>query len=151
MIGQRDLERGINCFRAGIAEENMVEIAGSQWRYGSPARKPWVRELERRRVVERRRFALDGDKSARGCARHCAPGACRAIDELAPVAGAIMHILGADDEPRPFLECAVGRERHPVGFEVIGDRRRCQSHVMPRFLRAAVDGCFDHCIIPFRP
>ena len=54
---------------------------------------------------------------------------------LRPSLVRVMHILGADDEPRPFLECAVGRERHPVGFEVIGDRRRCQSHVMPRFLR----------------
>jgi hypothetical protein len=31
-----------------------------------------------------------------------------------------MHILGADDDPRPLLEGPVCGERHPVGFEVVG-------------------------------
>src|SRR6476660_1021343 len=105
----------------------MVEVAGSQC--GDTARQLeglGVRELERRRVVERRRFALDRDNDLLTVVPGIgAPEARRAIDELAPVAGAVMHILGADNEPRPFLECAIGRERHPVGFEVIGDSDFC--------------------------
>ena len=153
MIGQRDLERGINCFGAGIAEENMVEIAGSQC--GDTARQLeglGVRELERRRVVERRRFALDGDNDLLAVVPGIgAPEARRAIDELAPVAGAVMHILGADDEPRPFLECAIGRERHPVGFEVIGDSDfcLCLCHGLSPLVRRHARPCAGHPRLPY--
>ena len=122
VIGERDLERGVDRFRAGIAEEDVVEIAGRQ--RGDAARqleRLRMGELKGRRVVERRRFFLDRrDDRLAVMAGIRAPQPGRAVDELAPVAGDVMHVLGADDDPRPLLEGAVGRERHPIGFEVVG-------------------------------
>src|SRR3982750_865064 len=40
VIGERNLERGVDCLRAGIAKEHVIEVAGRQ--RGHPAR-----ELER--------------------------------------------------------------------------------------------------------
>ena len=53
MIGERDLERGVDRFRAGIAEEHAVEIGWRQRR--DPAcqlERFGVGELERRRIIE---------------------------------------------------------------------------------------------------
>src|SRR6202023_3149125 len=58
MIGERDLERGVDRFRAGIAKEYTVEIAGRQRR--DPAcqfERFRVGKLERRRVIEFRGLA----------------------------------------------------------------------------------------------
>ena len=42
VIGERDLQRGVDRLRAGIAEEHMVEIAGRQrGDRGSQVRRPW--------------------------------------------------------------------------------------------------------------
>src|SRR5947209_13235148 len=53
MIGKRDLERGVDRLRAGIAEEHVIEIAGRQ-RRDTARQLESIRmgELERRRVVE---------------------------------------------------------------------------------------------------
>ena len=82
---QRDLERGVDRLRAGIAEEHMIEIAGRQ--RGDAARqleRLRVRELERRRVVELGRLALDRrhDRVA-VMAGIGAPQAGGAVDQLA--------------------------------------------------------------------
>ena len=123
VIGERDLERGVDRLRAGIAEEHVVEIAGRQ--RGDAARQLEglrVRELEGRRVVELARLGLDRfhDRIAI-MARIGAPETGGAVDQLAPVRGEIVHVLGAGDEARPRLEGAVGRERHPEGFEIVGN------------------------------
>ena len=58
MKGERDLERGVDRFRAGIAEEHVVEVAGRE--RGDAARqleRLRMRELEGRRVVELGRLA----------------------------------------------------------------------------------------------
>ena len=133
VIGERDLERGVDGFRAGIAEENVVEIAGRQ--RGDAARqfeRLGMGKLKSRRVIECCRFLLDRRNNRFAVmAGIRAPEPGRAVEELAPVAGDVMHVLGADDDPRPLLEGAVGRERHPIGFEVVGDRRCCQGHLEP--------------------
>ncbi len=87
VIGERDLERGVDRFRTGIAEEHMVEIAGRERR--DPARqleRLGMAELEGRRVVERRCFALDRrDDRARGCGRHwCTTGPAAPSISLRP-------------------------------------------------------------------
>src|SRR6476660_10298806 len=89
-------------------------------------------ELESRRIVERRGFLLDRrhDRFAI-MAGIGAPEACRAVDQFAPVAGDIVHVLGADDQARALLEGPVGRERHPIGFEVVGNRDFCLCHDLP--------------------
>ena len=54
VIGERDLERGVGRFRAGIAEEHVVEPGGRQ--IGDAAGElEGLRnaELERRRVIQR--------------------------------------------------------------------------------------------------
>ncbi len=123
VIGERDLERGVDRLRAGIAEEHVIEIAGRE--RGDAARqfeRLGMRELEGRRVVEFGRLALDRrDDRIAVMAGIGAPQAGGAVDQLAAVRGEVVHVLGAGDEPRARLERAVGRERHPIGLEIVGD------------------------------
>ena len=72
VISERDLERGVDRFRARIAEEHAVEIARRQRR--DPARQFegfGVGEVERRRIVEFGRLPRDrGDDRDRDCGRY---------------------------------------------------------------------------------
>ena len=124
VIGERNFQRGVDRLRAGIAEEDMIKIAGSERRDARSELEGFrMRELKRRRVVELGRLALDRrhDRIA-VMAGVRAPEAGGAVDQLAPVRREVMHVLGAGDQARPRLEGAVGRERHPIGLEVVGDR-----------------------------
>ena len=59
-IGERDFQRGVGGFRAGIAEEHMIEIAGRE--RGDPAGQlegARMAELECRREIELGRLRLD--------------------------------------------------------------------------------------------
>ncbi len=121
VVGERDLERGVDRLGAGIAEEHVVEIAGRERR--DPARQLeglGMGELERRGVVEFRRLALDrrhdGIAVVAGIA---APHAGGGIDHGAAVVGVIVHVLRPRDQPRRLLEGAVGRERDPERFEIV--------------------------------
>ena len=61
MIGERDLERGIDRLRTGIAEEHVIEIAGRQRRDAAGEFESLgMAELEGRREVEFGRLFLDG-------------------------------------------------------------------------------------------
>ena len=126
MEGERDLERGVDRLRAGIAEEHVIEIARRE--RGDAARqleRLGVRKLEGRRVVEFGRLGLDRlDDRVAVMAGIGAPQAGRAVDELAPVRREIVHVLGARDQARARLERPVGRERHPIGLEIVGDDRK---------------------------
>jgi len=126
VIGERDLERGVDRLRAGIAEEHVVEVAGRE--RGHPAReleRLGMGELEGRRVVERGCFRLDRRHDRIAIVPGIgAPHAGGAVEHGAPVGGVVMHVLGARDEPRRGLERPVGRERKPIGFEVVGDGGR---------------------------
>src|SRR5262245_66211320 len=60
VIGERDLERGVDRLRAGIAEEHVIEVAGSVRGYSARAlERLGMGELERRRVVELGRLGAD--------------------------------------------------------------------------------------------
>src|SRR5262249_5333518 len=134
VIGERDLERGVHRLRARIAEEHVVEVAGRE--RGNPAReleRLGMGELKGRRVVERGRFRLDRrDDGVAIVPGIGAPHAGGAVEDGAPVGGVVMHVLGARDQPRRGLERAIGRERKPIGFEVVGDGGRplcwCRWH-----------------------
>src|SRR5262249_55414871 len=80
-------------------------------------------ELKRRRIVELGRLRPDRlDDRVAVMPRIGAPHAGGAVEQRAPFGGVIMHVLGARDQPRRLLEGAVGRERHPIGRKVVGDR-----------------------------
>jgi hypothetical protein len=125
VIGERDLERGVDRLRAGIGEEHVVETCGRERR--DPARqleRLRMSELKCRRVVELGRLRADRrDDGIAIVPGVGAPKARSAVEHGAAVGRVVMHVLGARDQPRRRLERAVGRERQPVGFEVVGDRR----------------------------
>ena len=88
VIGERDLERGVDRFRAGIAEEHVVEIAGRQ--RGDAARQ-FERladgQTERPARSRARGFFLDRrDDRLAVMAGIRAPEPGRAVEELAAVA-----------------------------------------------------------------
>ncbi len=125
VIGERDLQRGVDGFGAGIGEEDVVEAlrrdrreARRQLEHGRMA------HLEGRRVVELHQLAVHrlGDLRP-GVAGIDAPEAGRAVDHLPAVMAPIVHALGAHEEARRLLELPVGRERHPERFEVVGGDR----------------------------
>src|SRR4029079_14790552 len=109
---------------------HVIEVPGRQ--RGDPVGKFegfWMAELESRGVIKRCCFALDGrDNRLASVTGMGAPQAGRAVEQLAAVAGDVMHVLGADDEPWPFFEGPVCRERHPIGFEVVWNRDFCLCH-----------------------
>ena len=122
VIGERDFERGIDRFGAGVAEEGVVERARRQRR--EPARELeglGVRELERRRVIELGGLAGDrGDDLLAAVPGIAAPQARGAVEHGAALDRVVVHALGARDQPRRLLEGAVGRERNPERFEIVG-------------------------------
>ncbi len=122
LIGERDLEAGIDRLRAGVGEEDMVD-AGRH--VGDQARRQLedlgMAHLEGRRVVEL--FHLVGDRLddlRAAVAGIDAPQAGGAVQHLVAVAGAVIHALRADQHARRLLELPVGSERHPEGFEIVG-------------------------------
>ena len=118
VIGERDLERGVDRLRAGIAEEHMIEVFRRQRR--DPARqleRLRMRELERRRVVELGRLGADRrDDRIAVVSGIGAPQSGGAVEHRAAVGRVVVHVLGARDQPRRGLERAVGREREPIGL-----------------------------------
>ncbi len=123
VVGKRDLERGVDRLRARIAEEHVIELAG---REGGDAACQLERlgmgELEGGRVVERGRLGADrGNDGIAIVPRVGAPHSGGAIEHGAAFRGVVMHVLGAGDEARRRLERPIGRERNPIGFEVVGD------------------------------
>ncbi len=146
LIGERDLERGVDRLRAGIAEEHVVEVAGRERRDAvRELERLRMGELERRRIVELAGLALDRrDDRVAVVAGIAAPQAGGRVDHLAAVGGDVVHVLGARDQARRLLEGPVRRERHPEGFEIIGSdarRARCQSH--DHSLAAEGCGCYQ--------
>ena len=125
-IGERDLERGVDRLRAGIAEEHPVEVAGRERRDAARQLEGLRhRELEGRRVVDLGRLLLDRlDDRIAIVPGIGAPHAGGAVEHGAAVRRVVVHVLGAHDQARRLLEGAVGRERNPVGFEVVGDGGR---------------------------
>ncbi len=122
MIGEGDLERGIDSLRAGIGEEHVVEIAGQQRRDpGGELEGLGMAHLEGRRIVHLGGLTLDRrDDLGMAVPGVAAPQAGGAIEDAPPVGGGVMQPLGADEQARLRLELPVGGERHPVRLEVVG-------------------------------
>jgi hypothetical protein len=117
VIGERNLERGIDRLGARVAEEDAVEIARRKLGQARGQRKGrGVRRLEGRGIVEPPRLTADrlNDRfpAMTGVA---APQPRHGIDQLAPVRGVVVHALGAIDEARTPLESTVGGEGKPIG------------------------------------
>ena len=121
VIGDRHLEGGVDRFRSGIGEEDMVEIRAQQI---GEARGEFedrgMAHLEGRRVVEAADLiAHRFHDLAPAMAGIDAPEARRAVQHLAALDGGVMHVLGAGEEARLGLELPVRGERHPEGFEIV--------------------------------
>src|SRR5215471_920666 len=127
VIGERNLERGVDCLGTGVAEKYVIKIRRGE--RGNPARefeRLGMAELERRRIVQRGRFALDGlDDRLAIVTGIRAPKTSGAVEKPTSIAGNVMHVLGADDYLWPLLEGAVGGEGHPIGFEIVGNGDFC--------------------------
>ena len=135
LIGERDLQRGVDRFRARIGEEDTIESFRRD--LGQPLgeiERNGVAHLERRREVQGHQLTLDGRGDlAAAMAGVDAPQSGRAVDHLAAVDGGVMHALGGGEQPRRSLELPVGRERHPEGIELQGVRFLMKGHgVAPR-------------------
>src|SRR6266536_4719820 len=124
VIGERDLERGVDRLRARITEKH-VSLAFMRKLVVATRKRVGLglSEFEGRRVVEFGRLGADRlhDRIAI-VPRIGAPHPRRAVEHRAAVRRVGMHVLGAGDEARCRLERPGRRERKPIGFEVVGDR-----------------------------
>jgi len=121
MIGDCHLQRGVDRFRSGIGEEDMVHALRrdvdqpiGQFEHDRMA------HLEGRRIVELGRLVLDrlGDLRP-AVAGIDAPETRCAVQHLATVAGRVMHVLGGHHHAWCLLELPVRRERHPECAEIV--------------------------------
>ena len=130
LIGERDLQRGVDRFRAGIGEEDAVETFGRD--LGEPLgeiERQRMAHVERGREVEVHQLPLDGGRDlAAAVAGIDAPEAGRSVDHLAAVDGGVVHALGGSEQPRRLLELPVGRERHPERIGLQGVRLLMKGH-----------------------
>jgi hypothetical protein len=149
LIGERNLERGFDRFRAGIGEKDVVDALRH---VGDEARReledPGVPHLEGRRIVEFAHLPLDGlDDLRTGVAGVAAPQARGAVEHLPPVGGGVIHAVRRNHQPRRRLELPVRRERHPISFEIVGVQpvgHRClpgRSDFALAPSRLALDAC----------
>jgi hypothetical protein len=120
LVGERDLERGVDRLRPRVREEDVTQSV----------RQPVhdvVGELERGRVphLEGRRVFHGGDLPAHRLRDLLAAVACvdapeprHRVQDLPPVRRPVVHAFRAGEQARVGLELPVGRERHPEGVEV---------------------------------
>ena len=131
LVGQRDLQRGVDRFRARAGEEHPVELpplgaGGDLGELLGEFEGDGVAHLEGRGEVHRRELALDrGRDPAAAVAGIAAPQARRAVEHRAAVIGGVVHARRGHEHPRRRLELAVGRERHPEGVHRL---RVAQGH-----------------------
>ena len=137
VIGERDLHRRVDRFRARIGEKDVVEIA---WRQLCDARRELealgMAAQERRDEIELGELLSYGfGDFAAAVSRGAAKQAGRGIDDFFPAVVPVVHAFGADDELGIRLELAVRRERHPVLVErdrlrlrTIGEREFGMAH-----------------------
>ncbi|CCF20123.1 protein of unknown function [Pseudorhizobium banfieldiae] len=121
MIGEGDLESGVDRLGAGIGVEDVVQAFRCDVHQA-------IGKLEGLRMAE-----LEGGSIIQfaclfanrlgdlrpAVAGIDAPEAGRRIENLAPVMRRIVHILCTDEEARLLLELAVCRERHPERAKIV--------------------------------
>ena len=122
LIGDGDLEGGLDRLGAGVGEEDVVEPrrhVGDQPR--GELEDFRVAHLEGRGVVELLGLARDCLADPRAAvAGVAAPQSGGSVEDLPAVVAAVVHALGGDQHARRLLELPVRGERHPEGFEVVG-------------------------------
>ncbi|MEY9923331.1 hypothetical protein ABIF99_009646 [Bradyrhizobium japonicum] len=123
VIGERDLQRGVDRLGAGVGEEDAVEaLRRDLGQTLGEVECQRMAHLERRSEVQRHQLPLDrgGDLLA-AVAGIDAPEAGGAVDHLAAVDGGVVHALSRGEQARRLLELTVGRERHPerVGLDSV--------------------------------
>ena len=122
VVGERDLHRGVDGFAARIGEEDVVEVAGGE-KCQSRGQLEHLRvgELEAWGVVETSGCGLDRlHDRLPAVAGVDAIETGSGVDDVAAVRRRQMHPVGGCDEARRSAESAVGRERQPKAFELVG-------------------------------
>ena len=129
VIGERDLERGLDRLRAGVGEEHMVEAGrGDVDELRGAFEGAWMAHLEGAGEIELADLLADRlDDLRPAMAGIDAPQPGGAVEHAASVVGGVVHALGADEQARRLLVLPVRRERHPECFEIVG-RELC-AHV----------------------
>ena len=122
LVGERDLERGIDAFRTRIAEEDSVQPLRHQ--HGQPVcrfERTGVRKLEGRPEIELARGLAHRLDDRRAVVPGVdAPQSAGCIEHLVAGGGGVVHPIGRHEHARVRLEAAVIGERHPKVGQVIG-------------------------------
>jgi hypothetical protein len=115
VIGQRDLQCGIDRLRARIGEEHAVHaFRRDRGQAFGHLERQGMTHLEGRREVHRRDLLLHGsDDAVAAMAGIAAPQAAGAIEDFATIDRGVEHALRGCEQARLRLELSVGRERHP--------------------------------------
>ena len=130
VVGDRHLQRGVGRFRAGIAEEHLVEAGGcqldelfSQLERFRVRKIEWGREIHLGRLF---RDCLDDLRSRMAGVDTPQPG--HAIEDLPAFGGPVVHAGRLGQHARRRLELPAGGKRHPErvhgGWRLGGDCRR---------------------------
>ena len=122
MVGDRDLERGVDRLGARVGEENLLHALRRDGGDAlGEAEGQRMAERERGREVELARLAPDRLDDARPAVpRVDAPQRRQAVEHLLSFDRREVHVLRRGDEARLGLESPVVGERHPVVLEVDG-------------------------------
>jgi hypothetical protein len=122
MIGERDLQRGVDRFGAGIAEEDMVETGRRDgYQPGGELERLGVAHLERRGIIQFDQLMMDGVRDLRAAVTGIdAPQAGGAVEQLSALGVPVAHALRANQHSRLALELPVRRIGHPESFKIVG-------------------------------
>ncbi len=131
VIGQRDLQRGIDRLRTGIGEEDAVEPLGRDRRQLlGEIERDRMAHLERRRIIQRHQLPLHRVRDlAPAVTGVHAPQSGRSVDHFAAVDGRVVHAFGGGEQSRLGLELPVCRERHPERVKVLRVGNLVNGHV----------------------
>src|SRR3990172_43352 len=120
MVGESDLECGIDGFRARVGKERMIDVA---WHVSNqPARQfkgQGMAHLERGREVQLTHLLGHGLVDTLAAVTEVdAPKTRGAVEDATTVRGGEMHVFRGYQQAWTRLELPVGGERHPEGVKV---------------------------------